>query len=147
MKNNLILIIFTIFIGVSCKKESSTTETVPSPLLKTKWVLSHIQDNKTNAIVNYPNDASHKISIVFTDSMSTVHFEGVCNDGIGKYNYSSSGVIQVSDLVTTLVACKYVEWERYTITNLFDAYEYSINGNSLEIQTNGTYILHFQGQN
>jgi hypothetical protein len=62
-------------VGFGCKK----TNEKDADLLKVKWVLSSVQDKKTNAITNYPSDAARKISIVFTDSLNILSFSGICN--------------------------------------------------------------------
>lgn len=131
-----------LLLGLSCKKESSQTGQVS--ILKTKWTLSSIQDTKSNVITNFPNDANNKIYIDFTDSLSIISFGGVCIGGQGKYTLSSDNkTIKITDLVTTLIACKYVEWEQYVTSNLANAFTYKINGNNLEIDSNGSYNLNF----
>ena len=131
---------FIILVGFGCKKAAENN----ADLLKVKWVLSSVQDKKTNAIKIYPSDAARKISIVFTDSFNILSFSGICNGGAGTYSLSSnSGEIKFTNLGTTLIACKYVEWEEYTIQNLYNAFRYKINGRSLEIYSNGAYNLYF----
>ena len=138
MKKIEIFSFILILVGTGCKK------TADADLLKVKWVLSYIQDTKTNAIKNYPSDAARKISIDFTDSLNILSFSGICNGGAGTYSYSSnSGEIKFTNLGTTLIDCKYAEWEGYTILNLYAAFRYKINGSSLEIYSNGTYNLYF----
>jgi heat shock protein HslJ len=138
MKKIEIFSFILILVGTGCKK------TADADLLKVKWVLSYIQDTKTNAIKNYPSDAARKISIDFTDSLNILSFSGICNGGAGTYSYSSnSGEIKLTNLGTTLIDCKYAEWEGYTIQNLYAAFRYKINGSSLEIYSNGTYNLYF----
>jgi heat shock protein HslJ len=138
MKKIEIFSFILILVGTGCKK------TADADLLKVKWVLSYIQDTKTNAIKNYPSDAARKISIDFTDSLNILSFSGICNGGAGTYSYSSnSGEIKFTNLGTTLIDCKYAEWEGYTIQNLYAAFRYKINGSSLEIYSNGTYNLYF----
>jgi len=131
-----------LLLGLSCKKESSQTGQVS--ILKTKWTLSSIQDTKSKVITNFPNDANNKISIDFTDSLSIISFSGICNGGQGKYTLSSDNkTIKIADLATTKIACKYVEWEQYVTSNLANAFTYTINGNNLEIDSNGSYNLNF----
>jgi heat shock protein HslJ len=138
MKKIAIFSFILILVGTGCKK------TADADLLKVKWVLSYIQDTKTNAITNYPSDAARKISIVFTDSLNVISLSGVCNGGWGTYSYSlSTGAIKISGILTTAIACKYVEWEEYTTQNLDSASSYKINGSSLEIYSNSTYNLYF----
>jgi heat shock protein HslJ len=138
MKRIVIFSFILILVGTGCKK------TADADLLKVKWVLSYIQDTKTNAIKNYPSDAARKISIDFTDSLNVLSFSGICNGGWGTYSYSAStDAIKITDLGTTLIDCKYAEWEGYTIQNLYNAFRYKINGSSLEIYSNGAYNLYF----
>jgi heat shock protein HslJ len=138
MKKIVIFSFILILVGTGCKK------TADADLLKVKWVLSYIQDTKTNTITNYPIDATRKISIVFTDSLNVLSFSGICNGGWGTYSYSAStDAIKITDLATTLIGCKYAEWEEYTIQNLYTAFRYKINGSSLEIHSNGAYNLCF----
>jgi hypothetical protein len=76
--------------------------------------------------------------------LNIVSFSGICNGGEGTYSYSSiNGTIKITNLGTTLIDCKYAEWEGYTIQNLYTAFRYKINGNSLEIYSNGAYNLYF----
>jgi heat shock protein HslJ len=140
MKRIAIFSFILILVGTGCKKANEKD----ADLLNTKWTLSYIQDTKTNAITHYPSDAKNKISIVFSDSSNDIGFSGVCNGGAGTYIYSSiTGEIKVTDLMTTLIGCKYDEWETYTVQNLYTAIRYKINGSSLEIYSNGAYNLYF----
>jgi len=142
MKNILITVIGIVIIGFSCKKDNSSTGHIP--LVKTKWILSYIQDTKTNKVINYPSVAIKKISISFSDSSSILYFGGVCNGGQGKYSYSTDdGTIKVSELATTKIACNYDEWEVYVTNNLDYAYQYKTTDNKLEIDSKGTYNLIF----
>jgi hypothetical protein len=136
-------IIFLLLIFISsfgCKKENHTD----ADLLKAKWILSHIQNAKTNVITQYPSDAAKTISIEFSNTSDIISFWGICNGGPGTYTYSSvTGEIKVTDLITTLIGCKYVEWETYTVQSLYYASSYKINGNDLVIYSNGEYNLYF----
>lgn len=135
-----IFILVIIITCIGCKKDSLND----IDLLKTKWTLSYIQDTKTQTITNYPIDATKKISIVFNEPSDIISFSGVCNGGAGTYKYSSiTGEIKVTDLITTLIGCKYVEWETYTVQSLHYASSYKISGNNLAIYTSGAYNLYF----
>jgi META domain. len=139
MKKIVIFSLILILVGIGCKKANEKD----ADLLKVNWVLSYIQDTKTNAIKNYPSDAARKISIDFTDSLNIFSFSGVCNGGAGTYSYSSStGTIKIS-VGTTFIYCNYVEWEEYATQNLNAAFSYKINGNNLVIYSNGSYNLFF----
>ncbi len=139
MKKIFVFCFVMVVIASGCKKESTKQ---PS-LLNTQWVLSYIQDTRSNAVTNYPADQSRKIIVNFTDSANIVSFTGICNTGTGKYSFSASGTLKITDLGTTKIACQDVEWESYTVQSLQEAYSYSINGNSLVIYTNGNYNLYF----
>lgn len=129
-----------VLVGFGCKKDTLKD----ADLLNTKWILSYIQDTKTHAITHYPSDATKRISIVFNDTLDVISFWGICNGGAGTFTYSSvTGEIKVTDLGTTLICCKYVEWETYTVQNLNYASNYKIDGNDLVIHTNGAYNLYF----
>ena len=138
MKKIAIFSFILILVGTGCKK------TADADLLKVKWVLSYIQDTKTNAITNYPSDAPRRISIVFNDSLNVISFNGICNGGAGTYSYSSStGAIKITNLGTTLIACKDVEWESYATQSLNNASSYKISGSNLVIYSNSSYNLYF----
>jgi heat shock protein HslJ len=135
-----IFILAIIISCFGCKKDSLND----NDLLKTTWILSYIQDTKTQAITNYPGDTTKKISIVFDGSSDIISFSGICNGGAGTYTSSSiTGEIKVTDLGTTLIYCKYVEWETYTVQSLYYASSYKISGNNLAIYTSSAYNLYF----
>jgi heat shock protein HslJ len=139
MKRIIFLLVITgSFIG--CKTENL----IDPELLNTKWILSYIQNTKTYMITNYPGDATKRISIQFSGSPDIVSFNGVCNNGSGTYTYSSNpGEIKITGLATTLIGCKYVEWETYTVQNLNHASKYQIANGKLTIYSNGAYNLFF----
>ena len=140
MNKILIFCIMVTLVSIGCKKENLSD----ADLLENKWILSYIQATQTNVITNYPSDAAKKISIVFRDSLNVLGFSGVCNGGAGTYSFTTvSGGIKISDLYTTLIACKYVEWETYTVQSLYYAFSYEINGNNLVIYSNSAYNLYF----
>jgi heat shock protein HslJ len=129
-----------VLVGFGCKKDTLKN----ADLLNTKWILSYIQDTKTHAITHYPSDAAKKISILFHDSSNVISFDGICNGGAGKYSYSiQTGELKITDLVSTQIFCKYVDWESYTGQNLSSALNYKIDGNDLVIYSNGAYNLYF----
>lgn len=136
----IIILLLIIGSGFGCKK----TTVSDAALLNTTWILSYIQDTRTNAITNYPDDAPKRISIIFTDSLNVISFSGICNGGAGTYSYSSNtGAIKITNLGTTLIACKDVEWEGYTTQSLNNALSYKISGNNLVIYSTGAYNLYF----
>ena len=64
MKNLLILWVSLVLVSSSCEKSSIKD----SALLKTQWVLSSIQNTKTNAINDFPSNNVRSEYIIFTDS-------------------------------------------------------------------------------
>ena len=142
MRKIVVIAFVLLIIGLGCKKDSSQVE--QGSLSKTKWTLSYIQDTKTNETINYPNDATRKISITFSDSLNILSFSGVCNHGQGTYSFSSNtGSISVTDIFTTQIACKYYEWEIYTSNNLIASDRYKLDGTTLIIFSKGSYNLYF----
>ena len=140
MKKFLIFSFIIFLAGLGCEKAGVKD----ADLLNAKWILSYIQDTKTNAITHYPDDATNKVSIIFSGSSNDIGFSGICNGGAGNYTYSSvTGAIKITDLSTTKIGCKYDEWETYTVQNLYYASSYKINGNDLVIYSNGAYNLYF----
>ena len=137
---NAIFILIIIFFCFGCKKDSLND----NDLLKKTWILSYIQDTKTQAITIFPGDAAKTISIEFTGKSNQLFFRGICNVGSGTYCYSSTtDKIKVTDLITTEIYCKYYEWETYTVQNLYYASSFEIDGNDLVIYSNGEYNLYF----
>jgi heat shock protein HslJ len=129
-----------ILVVIGCKKDTIKD----TDLLNTKWTLSYIQDTRTQTVTYYPGDATKRISIVFDNSPDVVSFTGVCNNGSGTCTFSpSAGEIKITDLGTTKIWCKYVEWETYTVQSLYYASRYKKNGNYLVIYSGGAYNLYF----
>jgi len=140
MNRIVILIVISLFCGLSCRK----TESDNSDLIGTKWTLSTVQDTKANTVLAFPDDASRKISIVFTDSLNTLIFSGICNGGTGSYSINSDqGTLTVLNLGATKIYCKYAEWERYTLENLNTSFSYKMSGTNLTVYSNGDYNLSF----
>lgn len=139
MKKTILILVIIVFC-FGCKKDSLKDR----ELLNTSWILSYIQDTKTQAITYFPGDATKRISIVFDDSPDVVSFSGVCNNGSGTYTYSPiTGEMNVIDLGTTKIWCKYVEWETYAVQNLHYASAFLVTDGNLAIYSNGTYNLYF----
>jgi heat shock protein HslJ len=143
MTHNLskFLFLFTIAIlALGCEKENLKD----ADLTNNNWALESIESTQTNEITEYPSDAPEIISIFFSDTSNIVGFNGICNGGAGTYTLTNStGGIDISNLITTLVGCEYSEWETYTLQSLLDAYMYEINGNDLIIYSHGDYNLFF----
>ena len=137
---NAIFILIIIFFCFGCKKDSLND----NDLLNKTWILSYIQDTKTQAITIFPGDAAKTISIEFTGKSNQLFFRGICNVGSGTHCYSTTtDKIKVTDLITTEIYCKYYEWETYTVQNLYYASSFEIDGNDLVIYSNGEYNLYF----
>ncbi len=145
MKNIFILNCIIILFGYGCKKDSSVNN--QTTLLANKWLLSSIQDTKTNVMTDYPAEVQQTWgfeNIVFNDSLKTVDLKGLCNGGSGPFpTFSGTDSIKFHGLSMTLKYCKYEEWETYLWDNLDSAYKYKINANSLIIYSKGSYNLYF----
>lgn len=140
MKNKLLIylllcVLFEIA-AFSCKKNEAT-----DPRLISKWMLVSIQDTKNNQIISYPDSLLQKEYIEFKD-YTTIHVHTTCNGGNGKY-FINGHRFTVSDLMTTLRGCSAYKWDQYLLWNLYDAYEYRITSDELEIYSSGSYHLKF----
>jgi len=136
----LIICLIIIATGEGCHK----TNVKDADLINTIWVLNYIQSTKTLVKTDFPNKVAKEISIEFSDSQSTISFSGICNGGSGTYSLTSlPGEIKITDLVTTKIACQYVEWEGYATQSLDNSISYNISGNNLVIYTSGDYNLYF----
>ena len=71
MKINIIFFILLFLVG--CEKKDTTVQ----PLLKTQWLLSSIQNIKTNEITNFPSNIPPEY-IIFSDSLNTLYVGGAC---------------------------------------------------------------------
>jgi heat shock protein HslJ len=140
MKKTSVLIIIIISIGIGCEKGHLTD----SDLLDCDWVLTHIQDTRTNVSTVYPADALRSISIHFYSTSDMMFFTGECNSGSGKYEFTSlPGELIISDIAITEIGCTYNNWESYVVHNLQNNSGYRITGNKLDIYSNSTYNLYF----
>ncbi|MCU0363898.1 MAG: META domain-containing protein [Bacteroidales bacterium] len=140
MKRILVLLYMILACAWSCEKGNITD----TELVDTDWVLTQIQDTKTGDFLDFPSDAQREISIFLDGDSNALYFTGICNFGSGTYEFTSSrGKIHISDIVTTLMACNHVDWEIYTARNLEDNSGYRIDGDKLEVYSNGTHNLIF----
>ena len=140
MKKISILMVLIFSIGIGCE----TGHLNDPELLDCDWILTHIQDTRTNVSTVYPADASRSISIYFYSTSDMMFFTGECNVGAGKYGFTSlAGEIIISDIAITEIGCKYNNWESHVAHNLQNNSGYRITGNKLEIYSNSTYNLYF----
>jgi len=129
----------TIFLLTSCERKENGTDTGQLPLLKTEWILSSIQDTKTNAVTIFPSNVKSE-SIIFTDSLNALIIKGVCNGCSGSYSIRDTS-ISTSGMSCTMIYCS--KWEDYLFYNLGGTFQYKINNNQLTIYSKGTYNLNF----
>jgi heat shock protein HslJ len=139
MKIYILLILILSFTTSGCKKNDK--EQINQSLLG-EWILTSVQDVKTNQIIYYPDIITKKESVTFTDSASVFLFHGVCNCGVGQYLLLGNS-ITINSLFTTQIACKNGYWEDYLRNNLNSAFSYTIDRNKLVIYSSGTYNLVF----
>jgi heat shock protein HslJ len=140
MEKIYIIIFISLFCGSSCRKSIMND----SELIGTTWTLSAVYDTKTGNELTFPADASRKITVVFTDSLNMVAFTGICNAGTGTYSVlPDQQTLNVLNLGSTKIYCKYAEWETYTIQNLNSAFRYTIKGTTLTVYSTGDFNLTF----
>ncbi len=148
MKKILILNFIFILIGYGCKKDSQDKQdNYQTKLIVNKWLLSSIQNTKTNVMTNYPAEVQQIWgfeSLSFNDSLKAVLVKGLCNGGSGAFpTFSGIDSIKFHGISMTLADCKYEEWELYLWDNLDSAYKFKINDNNLIIYSKGSYNLYF----
>ena len=134
MKINIIFVILLFLVG--CEKK----DTIVQPLLKTQWLLSSIQNIKTNTITNFPSNLTPHEYIIFSDSLNTLMVGGVCNGCRASYTVKDNS-ISTNGLSCTMLYCS--QWEDYLFYNLDSMFQYKINYNQLTIYSKGTYNLNF----
>jgi len=141
MKKLATFLLLTALFYSHCKKDDKPA--TDADLTGTHWVLSRVQDINAGTVSYFPGDAIKNITIIFADSMGSLSFEGICNTGSGEYALSDKYSLQVTNLVTTKIACKYVEWEGYVTYNLSNSVSYRIEGNTLTVFSKGDKTLIF----
>jgi heat shock protein HslJ len=125
----------------SCRKEK---ESAGSELTNMKWSLVYISSTSTNQKISFPLPEPDRITIIFSDSLNTLFFKGICNNGSGKYSLSTTNrELKISDLKLTLISCANIIWESYAANGLTGAQSYDLKGDSLTIFSNNAYDLHF----
>jgi heat shock protein HslJ len=137
MKMTFIFII--ILFLTSCERKDNNTDTGQLPLLNTEWILTSIQNTKTNVVTIFPSNVRNE-SIIFTDSLNSLRVKGVCNGCAGTYLVIGASV-STSGLMCTMMYCS--KWENYLFYNLDSMFHYKINNNLLTIYSRGSYNLNF----
>ena len=132
----IILIFFTIF---SCNENKEDSNSMIG-----EWILTSIQEKSSNQLIFYPDSIPRYESITFVDSTSILLFNGICNQGQGKYIISDNSLIFPEGIGITKILCKYVIWEEYLYSNLIESSNYYFKNNQLIIQTTGSYNLIFK---
>lgn len=117
-----------------------TTDGQPAwPLAGTKWVLKEI--------VNGPKDTSDwgkEIYMQFVDSSSQVRGHLGCNGFGGKFLATATGDLQVSDIISTQMACPALNVENAFSQALGNTNKYTIEKDLLSIQRNDTVLATFR---
>ena len=134
------LIVTIIIFLCSCRKSDITTN--QTAILNHTWILSSIQNTRTNETIKYPDNILHKESITFADNLSTLSFGGVCNGGQGNFMLYNDKIV-ITDLITTQIYCQYYEWEKYLINNLDSISKFTVSNNQLTIYSKGSFNLIF----
>jgi heat shock protein HslJ len=129
----------TILLLTSCERKENDTNGGQQPLLKTEWILTSIQNTRTNDITIFPTNVKSE-SIIFTDSLNTLRVKGVCNGCTGTYSVKDAS-ISACGLMCTMIYCS--RWEDYLFSNLNSMFQYKINTNQLTIYSRGSYNLNF----
>jgi heat shock protein HslJ len=133
MKKLSLFMVVIITFCTGCKKENEPE----NGLFKTKWTLFSIQNTVTDSITAFPAESERKITLVFTDSLNILLFNGVCNNGSGTYSLTTiPHEITISDIITTEIGCKYGEWEGKVTQILHNAFNYSVYWPNLVIVSN-----------
>jgi heat shock protein HslJ len=122
----------------SCERKENV-DSGQIPLLKTEWILSSIQNTKTNVVTAFPNNVQSE-SIIFTDSLNSLRVNGVCNGCTGTYTVRDDSV-SINGLMCSLIYCS--KWEDHLFNNLDSMFQYRINNNLLTIYSKGSYNLNF----
>lgn len=136
------LVIFIyIMILAGCEKSGFKD----AALLNTKWVLSSIQDTKTNVITTVPNNIRQEF-IVFSDSSNALMVAGACNGCRGSYLKVSSDSIKITNLICTARDCANDQWKHYLLENLNSIFKFKIVDNHMMIFSTETYNLNFTAE-
>jgi heat shock protein HslJ len=129
----------TILFLASCERKENNNDTGQLALLKTEWILSSIQNTKTNVVTIFPSNVLYE-SIIFTDSLNSLRVRGVCNGCAGTYSVKDASV-STSGLMCTKIYCS--KWEDYLFYNLDSMFQYKIKNNLMTIYSRGSYNLNF----
>jgi heat shock protein HslJ len=137
----VMMIAVLLIMSSGCKKDKDKQD---KDLINTKWTLEYLQNSGTKVRNYFPATEQKKISIIFTDSLNTMLFSGICNDGSATYSYTQgTGELSIHDLKLTLILCSNVTWENNTAQYLLNAQRYEIKNDSLTIASKSGYDLHF----
>lgn len=139
MATKIIYLSVIILIFTGCERKESILNTGQRPLLKTEWILSSIQNTKTNDLTNFPGNVKRE-SIIFTDSLNTLIVKGVCNGCAGTFSVIDTS-LSTTGLGCTKIYCS--KWEDYLFYNLDSMFQYKIIDNLLTIYSKGSYNLNF----
>jgi hypothetical protein len=116
----LLLSVIILLLGYNCSKKS---EPADPPLLKTQWILSSVQNNISNKVLNYPDTVKIFETITFTDSALLIN-EACGNYGQADYFVKNDTIKFMKFLIWHWMFCDLFQWERYIEYNLDSAYRF-----------------------
>jgi heat shock protein HslJ len=108
-----------------------------------KWILTSVQNTKSNKIVNYPDTTKLIETIAFTDTALLI--DGACgNYGQAHYYIKNDTIAFTKFFIWAVLYCDLYQWEEDVLNNLDSAYRYTIKGSQLKIYSKGSQNLIFQ---
>lgn len=145
MKINVLCLFILLLIGCD-KKDTNTYTGPPVPFLKTKWILSSLQNTTTSVIINYPVNIPSEY-ILFGDSLNILSIKGCCNVYDFPFSIGRNDSVSITgNGISTLIACENMQWETYLVNSIGNMYQYKKNENNLIIYSKGTFNSNFVAQ-
>jgi hypothetical protein len=135
----LLLISIAICITILCCKRNDP----PNSDLFQKWVLTSIQNTKSNKIGNYPDTTTIIETIAFTDTALLIN-ESCGNYGQAYYSIKNDTITFTKIRIFHFLYCDLYPWEQYLENNLDSTYKYGINRTQLKIYSKGSQNLIFR---
>ena len=138
-----------LLLEVGCKKSDPVpvTQNPYVPVnIQGKWLWVETYDKTTTSTITYPEILDSAI-VEFKD-LSQLNAYGICNGSSGKYWYTETGGIQVSDFAHTSIFCGGDEdiWENRLFSGVEFCYHYvlSNNNSTLRLYSSTNYDLIFE---
>ena len=124
-----------------CKKDDENK--IVNPLLIKTWVLTSMEDTKTNQMIDYPDSIMLKYYLVVEDSISLAYY----GCGLGHYHakyWVTDSKIKLYDIEYTHAdLCFDENWEEQVFGNIERANRYKVTDDKLIIYSSGDYNLYF----